>query len=327
MNKKDYINAVDNITAPQGLLDRIEAIKPPAKKKTPVWKIITAVAACFVVVTIAFSGIFGGMLKAESGNAIGNSVDDEVLFDSEYKGNSSNISEESSSDASTTISTNRKIVKSASLDIDTKNYDAFITELKQKIEQYEGYIEQSQEYNYDNTTDRDANMEVKIPAENFEEFVDGLAEIGTITSKTITSDDITDSYIDVESRIKALETEKETLLGILEKAQSLADVIELQDRISVVRTELESVKAQKQSYDAMVAYSEVHLNINEVERVVEVDNTFFGEIKEKLMNNLYDLGDFFRELAINLIASSPYIAIIGVVAVVVIVIVKKARKR
>ena len=45
------------------------------------------------------------------------------------------------------------------------------------------------------------------------------------------------------------------------------------------------------------------------------------------MNNLYDLGDFFRELAINLIAALPYIAIVGVIAVVVIVIVKKVRRR
>lgn len=77
----------------------------------------------------------------------------------------------------------------------------------------------------------------------------------------------------------------------------------------------------------MIAYSGVSLDINEVERVVEGDDTFFGEVKEKLMNNLYDLADFFRELAINFIAALPYIAILTAVAVVVIVIVKKIRKR
>ena len=45
------------------------------------------------------------------------------------------------------------------------------------------------------------------------------------------------------------------------------------------------------------------------------------------MNNLYDLGDFLRELTISLIASLPYIAIVGVIAAVVIIIVKKSRKR
>lgn len=327
MNKKDYIKAVDNITAPQGLVDRIEALEQPAKKKTPVWKTVTAVAACFVAVIIAFSGIVGGSLKAESENmSSGNGFSNDFLADS-YDDSASEMPESVTDSSATAESANRKIVKTATLSIKTKNYDTFMNGVKQKIEQYGGYIEQSQEYNYDNASNRNANMNVKVPADRLEAFIDELAAIGTITSKTIASNDITDSYIDVESRIKALETEEETLLGLLKKAESLTDVIELQERLSTVRADLERIKAQKQSYDGMVAYSGVTLDINEVERVVEGDDTFFGEVKEKLMNNLYDLGDFFREFAINFIAALPYIAILGVVAVVVVVIVKKVRKR
>lgn len=337
MNKKDYIKAVDSITAPETLLNKIEALDPPAKKKTPVWKTITAVAACFVAVVVAFSGIMGTTLKAESENSadmmtqngyrneLYNNVAEGGSYTSQSTSDSNGATGGSSSNS--TVITNRKIVKTASLSIRTKNYDTFITALNQKIEQYGGYIEQSQEYNYDDVSNRSANMDVRIPADSLEKFIEELAVIGTITSKAITSDDITDSYIDVESRIKALETEEKTLLGILEKAESLSDVIELQQRLSQVRADLEAMKAQKQSYDGMVSHSGVALDICEVERVVEGDDTFFGEVKEKLMNNLYDLGDFFRELAINLIAALPYIAIIGVVAVVVIVIVKKVRRR
>ncbi len=328
MNKKDYINAVDNITAPKGLLDRIEALDTPVKKKTPVWKTVTAVAACFVAVIIAFSGIVGGSLKAsDEGDRLVAENDYGLMFDSvadmEEKPSSDVITDSSS----TVGTTNRKIVKTATLSIKTKNYEEFMANINSKLEKYEGYVEQSQEYNYDNNSNRHADMDVKIPADKLEGFIEELASIGTITSKTITSDDITDSYIDVESRIKALETEKETLLALLGKAESLSDVIELQERLSEVNSDLESMKAQKQSYDGMVAYSGVHLDISEVERVVESDNTFFGEVKEKLMNNIYDLGDFFREFAINLIAALPYIAIVGVVAAVVIIIVKKVRKR
>ena len=50
MNKKDYIKAVDNITAPESLIKKLEALDPPAKKKVPVWKSVTAIAACFVPV-------------------------------------------------------------------------------------------------------------------------------------------------------------------------------------------------------------------------------------------------------------------------------------
>lgn len=340
MNKKDYIKAVDNITAPQELLDKIEALVPPKKKKIPVWKTVAAVAACFVAVVIAFSGIFGGLSNGKLGNITAqNGSYGNVSFESPDRGTYDKLFSTSDktvynqlsdtmNGTSSSVTTDRKIVKTAALHIKTNDYESFMTGIKQKIEQYNGYVVQSQEYNYDNKSNRNANMKVKIPADKLESFIEELSSMGTVTSKTIGSDDITNSYIDVESRIKALETEQEALLGLMEKAESLADVISLQDRLSDVRADLEALKAQKQSYDEMVAYSEIDIDIREVERVVEGDDTFFGEAKEKLMNNIYNLCDFFRTLAVNLIAALPYIAIIGTAAaIVIVVIVRKVRKR
>ena len=335
MNKKDYISAVDKITAPKELLDKIEALDAPAKKKTPVWKTITTIAACFVAVIFIFSGIMGSTLKAESEDGFDMMADNGGIRNEMYADDMSgavtddsvHIQTKPSAGTTSKPDANRKIVKTASIGIRTKEYDVFMTALNQKLEQYGGYVEASEEYNYSTDSNRNANMRVKVPAESLDKFIEELSVIGTVVSKSITSSDITDSYISVESRIKALETEEETLLGILEKAETLSDVIELQDRLSQVRAELETMKKQKQSYDGMVSYSGVTLDITEVERVVEGDDTFFGEVKEKLLNNLYDLGDFFREFAINLIAALPYIAIVAVVAAVVIVIVKKVRRR
>lgn len=331
MNKKEYIKAVDNITAPGELLDRIEALNPPAKKKRPVWKTVSALAACFVAVVIAFSGIVGVF----SSDKLGNITAEDGSYDAEepLRGQNGNILfsdtiKDTIKDTSVSVTTDRKIVKTATLSIKTNDYEVFMSGIKQKIEQYNGYVEKSQEYNYDNKTNRNANMTIKIPADKLEGFIEELSAMGTLTSKTIGSDDITNSYIDVESRIKALETEQEALLGILEKAENLADVISLQDRLSDVRADLEALKALKQSYDEMVAYSEIAIDIREVERVVESDDTFFGEAKEKLMDSIYNLADFFRTLAINLIAALPYIAIIGaVVTVGIVVAVKKVRKK
>lgn len=337
MNKNDYINAVDNITAPAQLKSKIEALEKPAKNKKPFYKTATAVAACFVAVVLAFSGFAGTMLSAEKSNDSVSDIGTNMFADEEFLNapgagaeapqDQAQVQQSENSTANNTVPSERKIVKTASLSIKTKNYEKMMADIKQMIEQYGGYIEQSQEYNYDTDSDRNANMDVKIPSDKLEAFIEELSQIGTITSKSISSEDITDSYIDVESRIKALEIEEKTLLGLLKKAENLKDVIEIQDRLSEVRTDLESMKSKKQSYDGMVAYSGVSLNINEVERVVEGGDTFFGQIKEKLLRNLYSLADFFRTLAINLIASLPYIAVVGVAFVIVIVVLKKIRKR
>ena len=325
MNKNEYIKAVNNITAPKSLIEKIEALETVEKKKKSVFKTVVAVAACFVAVIIAFSGIVGGTLMASEGDMAYNNLSTSTAYGATADAPSVSVNA-STSNTGSVVMTDRKIVKNAALSIKTKSYDTLLADVKQKIEQHGGYIEESQEYNFDSGSNRSVDMDVKIPADKLEKFIEEISLVGTVTSKTVSSDDITDSYIDVESRIKALETEEKTLLGILEKAESLTDVIELQKRLSTVRTDLEAMKAKKQSYDNMVAYSEVFLDINEVERVVEGGETFWGEVKEKLMNNLYDLGDFLRELTINLIASSPYLIILGAVAAIVFAIVKKRRK-
>lgn len=333
MNKKDYISAIDKITTPESLIKKIEALDPPAGKKIPVWKTVAAIAACFVAAVIVFSGVMGTTLKAESDNVAMDMMDDNNYSNGSFGYVSESETEDSviTQNVSGTITSKpvsgRKIVKSATVSIRTKNYDTFITELNEKIGQYGGYVESSEEFNHSTRSNRNATMGIKIPAESLGRFLEELSAIGTVTSMSVTSSDITDSYISAESRIKALETEEKTLLGLLEKAESLDDVIKLQDRLSQVRSDLDALKAQKQSYDGMISFSEVALDISEVERVIEGGDSFFGEVKEKLLNNLYDLGDFFREFAINLIAALPYIAIVGVAAGVIVVIVKKAKKK
>ncbi len=333
MNKKDYINSVDKITAPESLIKKIEALDVPSKKKAPVWKTVVTIAACFVAVIFVFSGIMGTTLKAESDNVAMDMITDNGYRDESYNSFSdgttegSVIAQDASGSTTSKPNADRKIVQSANISIRTKEYDVFMAALKQKIEQYNGYIEASEEYNYSTNTNRNANMRVKVPADKLASFIEELSSIGTVASLSVTSDDITDSYISVESQIKALETEEKTLLSLLEKAESLDDVIKLQDRLSQVRSDLDTLKMQKQSYDGMVSYSGVTLDISEVERVVEGGDSFFGEVKEKLLNNLYDLGDFFREFAINIIAASPYIAIIGIIAAVVIIIIKKVKRK
>lgn len=328
MNKNDYIRAVDGITAPEALVDKIKKLEKPQKKKPSVIKTVTAAAACFVAVLLVFSGIMGSTLKAsESDSAYNNYYGTVTQNSAAMAPGALEDSADMLTDISATVTTDRKIVKTASLSIKTRDYDALMADILQKLEKYGGYVEQSQEYNYDYANGRNASMNVKIPADKLEIFIEELSLTATVISKSISSEDITDSYIDVESRINALETEEKTLLGILEKAESLADVIELQGRISEVRAELESMKAKKLSYDGMVAYSGVSIDISEVERVVEGDDTFFGEVKERLLNNLYDLSDFLRELAIGFISSLPYLALAAIGGVIVIVIIKKIRKR
>ncbi|MBQ7596861.1 MAG: DUF4349 domain-containing protein, partial [Clostridia bacterium] len=134
------------------------------------------------------------------------------------------------------------------------------------------------------------------------------------------------TYIDVESNIKALETEEKALLGILEKCKSVSETIEVQDRLSQVRGKLESLKSQKANLDSQISYSKISISVSEERRIVENDDSFSARLKTKFEDSIYNISAFFEELAVNLFGGILYILLIGVVVFVIVIIIKKIRK-
>ena len=323
MNKDDYIRELDSITAPEELKAKIKSAHT-AKKKSSTPKRIIAVAACLVVVAVAVFNLIpsiNGVTKNSS-----NSLSDSI---NESSDSEAYINESSASGATNTtgsVSVSRKIIKNAHIIMQTKDYEAFMIGVNQSVSSYGGYTEELNEYNSSDDKPVSAYIVYRIPADKLDGFLEQISKLGSVDSKEITQNDITDSYIDTESRIKALETEEKALLALLEKSDVLADIISVQDRLTQVRGELESYKAQLKAYDSQIDYSTVSISVSEAERIVKSDGSFSSQVKEKFTKSLYNLGKFFTAFAINFIGSLPYIVIVAVVAAVIIIIVKKHRK-
>lgn len=224
----------------------------------------------------------------------------------------------------------RKLIRDASLSIQTVNYDEFNSKLESQIKATGGYIESSDSSgnNYYYSSMRSEEITVRIPADKFDTFISSVSGIATITSKNVSVRDVTGSYVDTQSRIKALETERDALLAILAKATTVEDLITVQSRITEVNTSLESYKAQIKTYDELISYSTIRLSVNEVERVTETEKLgFFSEIRSRLSDNLYSIGQGLRSFAIWFISSIPYIVVFAVITVIVVLIVKRRVKK
>ncbi|MGN1169354.1 MAG: DUF4349 domain-containing protein [Acutalibacteraceae bacterium] len=290
-------------------------------------KLIILTAVCIAVVAIAIISLLPGIsgVKTYGSSSLFESKGDESVADD----NGAYINESSASgatDTTSTVSGNRKIIKNAHIIMQTKDYEAFMIGVNQSVSSYGGYTEELNEYNSSDDEPVSAYIVYRIPADKLDGFLEQISKLGSVDSKEITQSDITDSYIDTQSRIKALETEEKALLALLEKSDVLADIISVQDRLTQVRSELESYKAQLKAYDSQIDYSTVSISVSEAERIVKSDGSFSSQVKEKFTKSLYNLGKFFTAFAINFIGSLPYIVIVAVVAAVIIIIVKKRRK-
>lgn len=210
----------------------------------------------------------------------------------------------------------QKLIKDVSMSVETKTFDDFITELSNQITNLGGYVENSDvsggSYQYDNY--RTGYITARIPADRLDGFVKIIKDKGNVTRTSEQTTDVTLQYVDIESRLKALKIEQETLMSLLENATKMEDIIAIQSQLTQVRYEIESKESQIRTYDNLVNYSTVRIDITEVERETQVETkTFTSEIKAKFSDNIYAIKEGFLNFVIEFIAALPYLVIWAVV--------------
>ena len=227
--------------------------------------------------------------------------------------------------------TGQKLIRTVELSMETKEFDDLLTVIQTKMEEFGGYVEASNISGDSYQTagrKRYASLTLRIPAERLKEFLTAAGEMGNITDQSERVQDITLEYADTESHKKALETEQQRLLELMEKAESMEDIIAIESRLSQIRYELQSYESSLRVYDNQVDYSTVSVYINEVERESPVENQgFFGEIKAKFSENIYRIGRGLRAAAVWLISSLPYLLLAVVILVPAFLVLKKAGRR
>lgn len=326
MNKKDYIREVDELHAPDSLKNKISEMKPTRSANLKRNKRITAIIAACLAVAVLIGGAYGvgpSLFQSKSSIEIGDSGT--YSYNNSNGGGNANESAGSYDNANAASASSQKLIKKASVRLETKNADELIKNINSQISSLKGYTSSLNQSKYNGYLTVDTN--VCVPAEKLDEFLDFLEKSGTITSKNVETADVTDDYTDTESQIKALETEEKALLGILEKCENVQDTMNVQERLTSVRGELESLKSHKKNYDQRIAYSEVLINISEVERVKKTPTSFGSQVSEKFSESLYNIGQFFRNLGVFVLGASPYFVIAAVVIVVAVIIIKKKRNK
>ena len=223
---------------------------------------------------------------------------------------------------------NEKIIKTVEAYVQTKEYDKYISGITANVAANGGYVEKSDAnmggyYN----SNRHCTYVLRIPADKLDAFMISAEENGKITSKTETQQNVTLEYVDLESRISAFKTEKETLTGLLEKAASLENVLAIQERLSEVNYQIENYTAQLRVLANRVSYSTVTLNIDEVERVSETEPTLWQRIKNEFLDNIDNLKEGLEDFAVAVIGGIPVIVPVVIIAVVAIIIIKKLIKK
>ena len=221
----------------------------------------------------------------------------------------------------------RKLIRTVSMDAETENYDTLITALEEKLTALGGYTESRQTGTYGSTR-RWSSMTIRIPADNLSAFVTHVSKNANVLSTSEETKDVTLQYVDTESKITALETEQARLLELLAGAQNLSEILEIEARLSDVTYELERYASQKRSYDNQITYATVRLTVEEVEVLTPVEEpSVFDRIRTGFTSSLHGVSDGLVNLFVLLVAGSPYLLVYGAVIGVLLAVSSRIRKR
>lgn len=252
---------------------------------------------------------------------------DEVVAEDDAAVNDENQTQ----DLDTMTLLEEKLVYYCDLDIETLDYAGTMSAIKDTIKKYGGVIQSENESDdsyhwyyedYRKTGGTLHNyLQVRIPSEKYDSFLSELDGIGKIISKSTSVDNISQQYYDTTTQIEALQIQEKNLLAMLEKCETIEDMITVQDRLSEVQYELNSLQTTKRYMDVDVAYSYVNINVSEVleyhyENEPVKTNTFIDRLQNTLKSTGTDFLSFMEDLLFVVIRLMPYLLITAVICLI-----------
>ncbi len=131
----------------------------------------------------------------------------------------------------------RKIAQKADLQMRVQDVTTVADEIINLCSQNGGYTVNSHIYRVkDNVM---AQLEIKVPQANLLPVITSVSAYGEVTDKVIAVEDVTEEYYDSQARLKVLKAKEERLLGLMDRANSITEIISVENELSKTRSEIE----------------------------------------------------------------------------------------
>ena len=232
---------------------------------------------------------------------------------------------------------NDKIIYSADVTVETTAFDASLDKLNALIEKYGAWVESGSvsganysDISHGRKSLRSASYTLRIPSENFDTLMQSLSDLGNVPYSRIYTDNVTAQYYDTQARLDSYKTQEQSLLRLMEKAESVEDIISVEDKLSEVRYNIESLQSTINNWDRQVSYSSVYLSLSEVAEYtpsVPVNPSFGERIAEAFSDGIKSAVELAEDALVWLVEALPALVVLAVVLCILLIPVKKLRAK
>ena len=224
------------------------------------------------------------------------------------------------------LTQNKKLILTARMNVETKNLDELLTKLSEALNKYGAYIQSSTTSNTASSS-RQYDATIRIPSDKYAQFLEELKVNGNVSYYSEETKDVTDTYTDLEARLKSLKAEENKVLEFYDRAESLEDLMRVEERLTEIRYEIEYMEAQIRNYDLLVAYSTLTLHVTETSNYTQTSTSFIERLGRAFKNGFIDFVEGIEDLLITLAYDIYSIIFIILILVAAYFIYKKIRNR
>ncbi len=177
-----------------------------------------------------------------------------------------------------------KIIKSASVKYKVVEVKGASKRINKMVQQFNGYLSDQR---FENNLYRKENrFTIKVPNQHFALLLDSIVNVAEfIDYENITTDDVTEEYVDLQSRLKTKLEVKQRYETILRKsAKTVKDILATEERLGIIQEEIEIVQGRLNFLSNKVSYSTIQVELYETvdykEEPESYSRTFFSKVKE-----------------------------------------------
>lgn len=212
-----------------------------------------------------------------------------------------------------------KIIRTANIAVWCENIEDAYRRVERKGIDLGGYVADAM-YSGDEFN-RQHSVTFRIPAENFDAFMDAARDLGEVEQENISSEDVTDSYYDSKTRLATKRIQLARLESLLEKAEKLEDILRLEKEINQVTEEIEGFEGKLKRYDKLVAYSTITIDLLQIydkqENMQQEEKPSFStRIKEAATDTAEFAVAAAQGTVIFLLRALPALIVLAIVALI-----------
>ncbi len=154
----------------------------------------------------------------------------------------------------------RLIIRTGSLSLVVPDTEVALDEISRVVDDLDGYIVESSTYKYQEGLQ--ASVTLRVPAASFDVALERIRALATeVRSESISGQDVTEEYVDLQSRLRHLEATEEQLLKFMDQAEDTEAAMSVYEQLEIIQGEIEQVKGRIQYLEQSAAMATLSLDI------------------------------------------------------------------